>query len=223
MFSEYEEYYTEPSEVDLIIEEAKEKLNDLLTDNVKNAMEKASAAQKRLEELEREIQNKAWELKGLKEKVTSMEEKVELAETRDIPRKYIAKFVKDATGDFVPGDKVWYLQYKGITEDCPDCHRKRKVIANVLGKNTEVACPTCDGYGYLRKTSYEIVPKVVESVQLKLCFREDRVSYWSRECVYLKGRDSHTNIKHIFKTKEEAEQALAEMKEGEKENEMQRL
>lgn len=211
MFSEHEEYYTEPSEADLIIEEAKEKLFNLLTDDTKKTMNMVANAKNQLAELENEIRNKKWRLGNLTEKINNMEEKLEQAETRDIPRKYIAKFVKDATGDFVPGDKVWYLQYKGITEECPDCYGKKKVVANILGKETEVSCPTCTGYGYLRKTSYEIVQKEVEEVCLKLCFKNDRVGYWNRECVYLRGIDSAVNIKHIFKTKDEAEQALADL------------
>lgn len=46
MFNEYEEYYTEPSEAELIIEEAKEKLLNLLTDEVKETMDKVAKAKK---------------------------------------------------------------------------------------------------------------------------------------------------------------------------------
>lgn len=211
MFNEYEEYYTEPSEAELIIEEAKEKLLNLLTDEVKETMDKVAKAKKQLEKLNGDIQDKGWKLKHLTEKIADMETRLELAETKEMPKKYIAKFVKDATGDFAPGDKVWYLQYKPLRTDCPDCHGKKKVTANVLGKETEVTCPTCDGYGYIRKDDYEIVEKRVSEVKLKLCFYEDRVNYWSRECVYLNGHESYTKPEHIFKTKEEAEEKLKEL------------
>ena len=130
---------------------------------------------------------------------------------RDVPRKYIERFVREATGNFAPGDSVWHLQSKYTTEDCPDCHGSKKVSANISGKEIQIDCPTCNGYGFSRKFRYEVVEKTIESIHLILCFNEERVSYWDKECVYLRGKDAYTDAKYIFSTKKEAEKRLKEL------------
>ena len=46
----------------------KKKLNNLLTENVKEVMEDASNAQRKLDELESKINDKNWKLKNISEK-----------------------------------------------------------------------------------------------------------------------------------------------------------
>lgn len=49
--------------------------------------------------------------------------------------------------------------------------------------------------------------------KLEYIKNDDKYNLWSNECVYLEGAEYSTDPKYIFRTKEEAEQALKEMEE----------
>lgn len=213
-YEDYEEYYADPSEADAIIDEAKEKLNALLTEEVKQTMEQAKAAQKSLEKIQREIRESEYKLGNLKLEHQREEEKWETIDQYRMPRQYIKQLVEAVAGDFVPGDTVYALAVDFQNEECPLCHGSKEVECKIADSQEvlSIKCPTCNGRGCLAKRIDYVKERKVSGIYMKLCFDEDGVRYWSKDCVYLDNRDSSTDIKNIFHTKEEAEKALAERK-----------
>lgn len=209
MFDYYEEVFDEPSEVEKIILTAKADIADLFSAEVKKTIEDAAGAKNRLEQLQQEIRIAEYRLSGLNKQVKDAEERAERAELYDVPAKYIGKFVRNATGDLAPGDVVWVVKDDGMWETCPTCNGRKKVTAQLGGKDIEVKCPECDGSGTKYKKRSKVVKQTVESIQLKLCFDSNRVQYWNTENIYLFGRDYSIAPKYIYKSEEEALAAAA--------------
>lgn len=212
MFEEYGEYFSEPSEVDLIIDEAKEKLNALLTEEVKQTMEQAKAAKKSLEKIQGEIREAKISLGNLVAEHKRQEQKWENLDQYRMPRQYIKKLVEAVAGDFAPGDTVYAIRTRYGKKDCPMCHGEKTLEGTVTDRPGLItfSCPTCKGLGYLEDRRLYVEETKVTSVDVKLRFRDDRVSYWSNDCLYLGNREYSTRPEDIFHTKEEAEKALAE-------------
>lgn len=205
----YEDVFDEPSEVEKIILTAKEDIANLLSAEVKQTIEDAAGAKKRLEQLQHEIRNAEHRLFTLQKQVKEAEERADQAENYDVPARYIAKFVRNATSDLAPGDVVWTVEDDGKWEKCPVCNGREDVIATIGGRDIEVKCPECNGRGTKYKKRSKVVKKTVDSIHLKLCFSANRVCYWNRENIYLRGKDYSTDPKNIFKSEEEAQAAAA--------------
>src|SRR5699024_4201960 len=120
-------------------------------------------------------------LNNLQEELKELEGKKIKAEKDDMPRKYIDAFVRDITGCFAPGDKVFVLQSKAKRTTCNKCNGEKKVKAIIGGEENNIECPKCKGYGAVSEW-YDIVEeKQIEDVHLKLCFQNDRVSVWTSD------------------------------------------
>ena len=216
-YEDYEEYFSAPSEADAIIDEAQEKLNNLLTEEVKQTMKKAKEAECNLEKLQKEIREAEYRLGNLKLEHQREEKKWETIDQYRMPRQYIKKLVEAVAGDFAPGDTVYALAVDFQNEECPLCHGSKEVECKIADSQEVISidCPTCKGRGFMRKRIDCVKERKVSSIYMKLCFDEGSVRYWSKDCVYLDNRDYSTDIKNIFHTKEEAEKALAERKKVE--------
>lgn len=217
-YEDYENYYSAPSEADAIIDEAKKKLNDLLTEEVKQTMKEAKEAEYNLEKLQKEIREAEYRLGNLKLEHQREEKKWETLDQYRMPKRYIKQLVEAVAGDFVPGDTVYALAVDFQQEECPLCHGSKVVECQIADRQEVISidCPTCKGRGFLNKRIDYVKERRVSEISMKLCFYEDRVCYWSSDCVYLDGRDISADIKNIFHTKEEAEKALEERRQKEK-------
>lgn len=213
-YEDYEEYYSNPSEADVIISEAKEKLGELLTEEVKQTMKQAKEAEYKLEKLQKEIREAEYRLGNLKLEHQREEKKWETIDQYHMPRKYIKQLVEAVAGDFVPGDTVYAIQSRFDRKDCPLCHGKKTVECTVADgpENISIQCPTCNGRGHLSDEVQYVGEFRVNSINVKLCFHDDHVSYWNHECLYLGSGDWATDPKNVFRTKEEAEKAIEERK-----------
>lgn len=214
MFEDYDVFY-EPTEAEQIMGEALSNITALFTDEVKRTIDDASKAKENLERLKYETAIAERKLRDAEERLQEMQKRVDDAELYDVPRKYINKFVKNATGGFAPGDDVYILKDKGGYKPCKTCMGEKKISAIVGGEEVKVQCPTCNGVGS-KFVSEKVVAKAkVSDVYLKLCFSADRVCYWNTECVYLDRHEFHTDAKRIYRTEEEAVAALEkERKDG---------
>ena len=207
-FNDYEEYLREPSEIDGIIEEMKDKLHSLITDEAKGVMNEYKKAKNELDELSRQVGRKRVVLNNIQEELKELEGKKIKAEKYDMPRKYIDAFVRDITGCFAPGDKVFVLQSKVKRTTCNKCNGEKKVKAIIGGEENNIECPKCKGYGEVSE-SYDIVEeKQIENVHLKLCFQNDRVGVWTSDSVYVKGQEYAVSPERIFKSREDAEKSM---------------
>lgn len=209
---DYMDYFDEPSEVDKVIEEMKNKLHDLIKDEAKKMMDDYRQMDEEFIELKRETTRKKRELDTLKEQIQDMETKYEQADKLDMPKKYIDRIVRNYTGDFAPGDKVFITDSRSKRIECDKCKGKKEIRANIDGEEITIKCIKCNGYGAVTDTTKVIEERTINSVYLKLVFREDRVSLWSSDCVYVKGMEYAINPKYIYKSYEDAEKSLKEIK-----------
>lgn len=208
MFEDYEELFSNATGANEIIAQAKAALVALLTDEVKEIIYEAGNKKDELDKLNQELRNVEWQIWHKKKEYKATLERCEQAETRDIPRKYIDKFVRDATGYFAPGDTVWYLAIKSKRIPCDMCNGKSDVLANIGTDLVKIRCPACSGYGEKSITEKVVEQRRVSSVHLELCFSPDRVNYWHTYCVYLDRDEYSSDVKRMFKTEEEALAAL---------------
>ena len=212
MFNDYEDYLIEPSKADKLIEEMKVKLHGLITDEAKEIMVAYRKAENELSDLNVQITRKKRELKNLQEELKELEDKHTKADKYDMPRKYIDSFVRDATGYFAPGDKVFIIDSKSKRIQCDKCNGEKKVKAIIEGEENIIECPKCRGYGTVTDTTTVIEERIIDNVYLKLVFSEDRVNFWSSDCVYVKGMNYAIQPENVFKTYEDAEKSLKEIK-----------
>lgn len=210
MFDEYEDYFTEPSEVDTIIQQAQADIAALFSEKVKHTLDEAAEAEKRLSRLQSEIRSAQYQLSDIESKIKDAQERCDNAELFDIPRRYIQKFVRNATGDYAPGDTVWKITDKGKSEPCCTCGGAKKVKAILGNREVDVTCPECGGRGSIWRKNKIAEKRKVAAVYLKLCFEENRVNYWNRECVYLNGDEYCSDISCLYPTEVAANAALAE-------------
>ena len=112
MFNYYEEYLREPSEVDGIIEEMKDKLHSLITDEAKGVMNEYRKAKEETDKLNLDISRKRGMINNLNRMIEELEEEYEHTDKYKMPRKYIDSFVREYTGYFAPGDKVFIIHNK---------------------------------------------------------------------------------------------------------------
>ena len=203
----YDEYkdciYTDgfDQEIEEIVDERVKSKIQAVIDEYNNAVEY-------LVNIRGEIAAKENELKQLEEKL----EYIKSDDKFNMPRMYINKFVTEYTGGYAPGDKVWVISNKYERVVCDCCGGSGKLKINTGVGEKIISCNNCHGNGRVSVPKRVIEERIVERVDLKLCFT-DRVNLWSAECVYCRSCDYHTEPKYIFRTKEEAEQALKEMEE----------
>lgn len=197
-------YFEPGSDADAIFAEASEKLHDMLKGEIKETINWYEQAKKEICGLKREIASLRVQKAHIEQQVADALKKADEAELNDIPVRYINKFLKKYTGFYVPGDKVWTVTTECSDFPCPLCHGEKTIEVTHDENALRIVCPKCKGHGALiRRVS---IPKeeTVTSVNLKLCFKGDRVNIWSSDCVYLNRFEWSVDPKFIFRTKAEA-------------------
>jgi len=216
MFEDYADCFDEPSEAEQIIQKAADDLKNLLTEAAKNVVAQAAAAKEELESLQNKIRERKCRLSRIEKELAEAERRSETAEMHDIPRKYIKRFVREMVGDFAPGDTVWMIEDDEDDVEWAECHlcRNRKMIHICAGEvEYDVPCPNCNGSGKVCVRNKIVAEKRISSIRLKLCFG-DGVRYWSKDCIYIEGREYPVPLKSLYKTREEAEAALSAQEKG---------
>lgn len=209
MLDDYNDIFNEPSEAEAIILKAQADVAELLTAEVKQTIVEVAGSKARLEQLRQEIRSAERRLSNLQKQVEDAKDRAEQAELFDVPAKYISKFVRNAVGDFAPGDTVWVVKSAGEWKECPTCNGRKKVAAQVLGKEAVITCPDCNGNGQKRYPYSVVEKRTIDRIYLRLCFSPNRVSYWNTENIYLRGDSFHTSLKYVFTSEEEALASIA--------------
>lgn len=208
MFEDYEDIFCAPSEAEEIIDKALGDLKALFVDNVKNTIEEAKSATEQLEVLTQQLRKTQWRLKEAEQKLAATEKKFEESELRDMPRKYINRFVEEVSGGYKPGDTVWVIEREVERISCKTCDGLKEVTALINGVESRITCPTCKGYGADSKYTDVIEHREVREVRVKLCFDKYRANYWSTDSVFLAGQDWSTSPEKIYPTEDAARAAL---------------
>lgn len=201
---DYDDYFVESSEFEEIVSEAEENIKSLFNERVKSIIDGVKEKEKKLKVLESQIRQSEAKKSRIENDLKEAEEKAKKIDC-NMPQKYIDKFVSEATKGFVPGDTAWRVSTDYEMKECPFCNGKRRLITNVKGREIEVNCPECQGSGKVRDP-FTVVKRIkISRVDLTLCFRNNRVTYWTTECIYVDGDDYKCTVENLFRTEEEAQ------------------
>ncbi|MBR3020430.1 MAG: hypothetical protein IKH57_25760 [Clostridia bacterium] len=207
------EYVCDQSQAESIIQQAADDLQAVLSEKAKSIIQQAKEARSELEKIKQEIAWNECRVHETELELREAQQKAENFEKHEMPAKYIQAFVRDATGFYAPGDKVFYAKTVYERKECPICHGKKKINASYEGKMLSVSCPQCSEYGSIGIEHHEVKETEVSNVYLKLCFDKYRANYWNTESVFILGSEYSVNPERLFKTREEAE-AFIKTKEG---------
>jgi len=175
---EYESYY-EPSEVDQLVKEFKDKCREHLLPNIREEIERLNKENGELRikneeyrKRESEINNKERDLKYKAENLK-----------REVEREFYQSNIGDTLKDYIDKVEVWFADNKGFKQEkCSLCNDKRKLVANFPnGKTTETNCD-CSNLIHI------FVPETSELSLIKFNKRDgryqsDRKFYLSRNYV----------------------------------------
>ena len=208
MFRDYEDIIVDPSGADLVIEEAKSKLHELVKEEAKHMMQAYRVARDDLDNINRDIRRGQSDLVNLQGKIKELEEEYEKFQKTEMPKRYIDRITRSYTGGFAPGDVVYVVEVERKTHLCDKCNGLKVIKAIIDWVEQPIACPKCNGRGTLESFNKVIKKSKISSVNFTLCFHEDRVGVWSNNVIYLQGKDWATPPKNIYKTQKEAEEAI---------------
>lgn len=206
MWDEYYDMYNEPSELDIIVNEALDKIQENVKEVMRLKLEKLAKLDEDIDEKSKELSTLKYKLSMAQMELSKVAKKTEELED-EIPARYVDRFIHNAIGNFAPGDKVWVVKKKYDSIKCDMCDGIGKVRI-VNSNNAEIACPRCSGRGTTNKSYYVVEEDKVNDIYLKLCFdRERRACLWNTENIYLESsREYSTSIKCIFDNEQAAQE-----------------
>lgn len=197
---DYEDYY-EPNEYEMIINEFKDKMQEVLKGEIKVYYDNIKK-----DNIELKEQNK--KLSGVNYKLIN-EHKKELESA--LEEKELEVQRKLGLG-FAVNDTVYYIDSKCTTTKCEKCNGEGKVEIEVLGKKTKVNCPHCS-YGKVYNYYYLSKEDIVRSLEFWVS-REDRYynNYtggvlkedWDIK-IWLDKLDNYKRREDLYKTLEECQ------------------
>ena len=215
-FEEYDEMFSGPSKAEQIIKDAKAALWNELTEEVKQLMDDANESKTKADEIRTEIRGLNWQKARLEGEIKQLREQKVYVEAHEVPAKQVKAIVNHLTKDFRPGDECWVIGSGYERHTCEKCGGSEKVSAVIGGETMEIACPVCRGYGTVSKSTYFPKKSKITDVRMLLCFdSSNRMNRWSTETLKVDGYDDRNRADSVFKTEEEAKEAIKERYGGE--------
>lgn len=206
------------SQADEIVHEAKDKLVDLIYENVKSEIEQDRQnyvrAKERADELQKECYEKREKINALEIELKKVKEELERSD------KLIPKT------PFALGDEVWVPRRKCVDRGevkCPMCNGEGYIttLTDVYG-TLKCICPHCNNeWGKIRAEydKYSVERRYIKSINIFTDkAKETRFDYGTIEdekCLDVKDYNYVTTVTHVYATREEA---LAKAQEWENES-----
>lgn len=224
-YDDYEDYYE--SELDSLTDEYLGKVKEYFKEDVKNLIEDIKTKEKRNAQKESELRER---------ELAIQKQEKEMASLQDKKGEIILEFMKKYGLNLELNQKVYIIESDSEKVECPTCHDNKKIKLQLEGKEFEISCPECHGYGRERKI-YKIVPKYVANVKAYFMIFKDKYNHKSdveveqcEQCwdsgydtVALSNEpikdggcwDTRYRASQIYLTEEDAEKALEKIKEKE--------
>lgn len=214
MFSDMDDmYFTNPSEADSIIDEATDRLRDLIRDDVKCVIDAYNKALREKDNLESDIARLNWEKQRIEDDIEAAKAKAEDVKNNYIPSAYINKFVSKRTDGYGPGDKVWAVIRDFNSHPCAFCGTTGYISAKMDdGTEFKAICPKCNGRKTVKNNKYYVSLDKIECVNMKLNFTENEVfeNCWEPLSIVL-AKAGSINPERIFRTEAEAQAEMHEL------------
>mgnify|MGYP004629602731 FL=1 len=208
-----EMYFTNPSEADSIIDEATDRLRDLIKDDVKRVIDEYNKALREKDNLESDIARLKWEKQHIEADVEAAKAEAEDVKNNYIPSVYINKFVSKHTNGYGPGDKVWAVMRDFNSHLCTFCGATGYVSAKMDdGTEFRAVCPKCNGRRTVDDNKYYVSSDKIECVNMRLHFTENEVSEncWEPLSIVL-AKAGSINPERFFRTEAEAQAEMHEL------------
>lgn len=205
------------SQADEIVNEAKDKLVDLIYENVKSEIEEDrqnyERAKKRADELQKECYEKREKIDVLEIELKKVKEELERSD-KSIPKT-----------PFALGDEVWvpYIKYgdKGLVK-CPICNGEGYIVTqNDVYGTLKCICPRCNnewGKTEAEYDKYSVERRYIKSINIFTDkVKETRFDYGTiedKEKLDVKDYNyvNYVNyVKNVYATKEEALEKAQEL------------
>ena len=214
MFSDMDDmYFTNPSEADSIIDEATDRLRDLIKDDVKCVIDTYNKAIREKDNLESDIARLNWEKQRIEDDIEAAKAKAEDVKNNYIPSAYINKFVSKRTDGYGPGDKVWAVIRDFNSHPCAFCGTTGYISAKMDdGTEFKAICPKCNGRKTVKNNKYYVSLDKIECVNMNLHFTENEVSEncWEPLSIVL-AKAGSINPERIFRAEAEAQAETHEL------------
>lgn len=214
MFSDMDDmYFTNPSEADSIIDEATDRLRDLIKDDVKCVIDTYNKAIREKDNLESDITRLNWEKQRIEDDIEAAKAKAEDVKNNYIPSAYINKFVSKRTDGYGPGDKVWAVIRDFNSHPCAFCGTTGYISAKMDdGTEFKAICPKCNGRKTVKNNKYYVSLDKIECVNMNLYFTENEVSEncWEPLSIVL-AKAGSINPERIFRAEAEAQAEMHEL------------
>lgn len=214
MFSDMDDmYFTNPSEADSIIDEATDRLRDLIKDDVKCVIDTYNKAIREKDNLESDIARLNWEKQRIEDDIEAAKAKAEDVKNNYIPSAYINKFVSKRTDGYGPGDKVWAVIRDFNSHPCAFCGTTGYISAKMDdGTEFKAICPKCNGRKTVKNNKYYVSLDKIECVNMNLHFTENEVSEncWEPLSIVL-AKAGSINPERIFRAEAEAQAEMHEL------------
>jgi hypothetical protein len=174
-YDDYENYY-EPSEVDQLVEEFRDKVREHLLPNIREEIERLNKENGELQRKNNEYKNREAELNSKERDLKYKEENLK----REVEREFYASNIGDTLKDYIEKAEVWFADNKGFEQEkCSLCNNERRLIAKFKNKKTtEIDCDC-------KRLVYKYVPEISELSLIKFNkkdsrYQSDRNFYFSR-------------------------------------------
>lgn len=214
MFSDMDDmYFTNPSKADSIIDEATDRLRDLIKDDVKCVIDAYNKALSEKDNLESDIARLNWEKQHIEDDIEAAKAKAEDVKNNYIPSAYINKFVSKRTDGYGPGDKVWAVIRDFNSHPCAFYGTTGYISAKMDdGTEFKAICPKCNGRKTVKNNKYYVSLDKIECVNMQLHFTENEVSEncWEPLSIVL-AKAGSINPERIFRTEAEAQAEMHEL------------
>jgi len=170
---EFENYY-EPSEVDQLVEEFKDKCREHLLPNIREEIERLNKENVELRIKNEEYKKRESELNNKERDIKYKEDNLK----REVEKEFYESNIGDTLKDYIEKSEVWFADSKGFRQDkCALCNDERKLVANFSnGKTTETNCDCSN-------LVHRYIPEISELSLIKFNKRDGR--YQSDRSFYI--------------------------------------
>ena len=136
-YDDYENQY-EPSEVDQLVEEFKDKCREHLLSNIREEIERLNKENIELKHKNDEYRKRESEINNKERDLKYKEDNLK----REVEKEFYASNIGDTLKDYIEKAEVWFADRKGFSQEkCSLCNDKRKLVAKFPGgKTTEMNC-----------------------------------------------------------------------------------
>lgn len=148
-YNEYDTDYYEPSELESILAEYKDKCKEILLSTIQNEINQLRDENESLQESNKELRNKVWSIDKLKQEIERDKQKY--------INEGIADYQRDALSGLRCGDIVWTIKTETTTEKCKHCIGTHEIEVYVEEVKIKVNCPHCNYSGNV-EVNAEYIP-----------------------------------------------------------------